>query len=250
MVLKKITNVPKFKLYIKMKIKILFFLMLSVFCFYTISAQKSNKKTIITGNVVDAAKGPIPNAIIMIDGVKTNSMTDDKGNYKIKVKPDALKVGIFTFGNGIKEEVINGRTEINFTFGTISNQQPDLNNKPGEEGTDVGYGAVKKKNLTKPVTKIEGTDNKYASYTSITDLIQRKVSGAKISGSSVILQDSKDLFGGVPALIVVDGVSMNEIPDIQPTVVKSIEVLKGPAAAMYGSRGYGGVIIIKTKNQN
>ena len=71
-----------------MKIKILFFLMLSVLCFYTISAQKSNKKITITGTVLDAARGPIQNAIVMIDGAKTNSLTDDKGNYKIKVKPD------------------------------------------------------------------------------------------------------------------------------------------------------------------
>jgi TonB-dependent SusC/RagA subfamily outer membrane receptor len=233
-----------------MKIKVLFFVLLSFLCICSISAQKSNKKITITGTVTDAAKGPISNAIIMIDGVKTNSLTDEKGYYKIKVKPDALKVGIFTFGNGIKEEVIAGRTEINFTFGTLSNQQPDLNTKPGDVATDVGYGAIKKRDLTKQVTKIEGTDNKYASYTSITDLIQRNVSGARISGSSVILQDSKDLFGSVPALIIVDGVYMNDIPDIQPINVKSIEVLKGPAAAMYGSRGYGGVIIIKTKIQN
>ena len=233
-----------------MKIKVLYVVLLSFLCICSLSAQKSNKKITITGTVLDAVKGPISNAIIMIDGVKTNSLTDVKGNYKIKVKPDALKVGIFTFGNGIKEEVIGGRTEINFIFGTLSNQQPDLNVKPGDEATDVGYGTVKKKDLTQSVTKIEGTDNKYASFTSITDLIQRKVSGAKISGSSVILQDSKDLFGSVPALIVVDGVAMNDIPDISPTVVKSIEVLKGSAASMYGSRGFGGVIIIKTKTQN
>jgi TonB-dependent SusC/RagA subfamily outer membrane receptor len=54
----------------------------------------------------------------------------------------------------------------------------------------------------------------------------------------------------VTALIVVDGVTMDEIPDIPPTSVKSIEILKGTAAAIYGSRGYGGVIIIKTKIQN
>lgn len=233
-----------------MRIKLIFLLFLSVMFIGSISAQKNNKKIAITGTVLDAVKGPISNAIIMIDGVKTNSMTDDKGNYKIKVKPDALKIGIFTFGNGVKEEVISGRTEINFTFGTISNQQPVTDTKVGDEATDIGYGSVKKKDLTKHVTSIEGTDNKYASYTSITDLIQRKVSGAKISGSSVILQDSKDFFGSVPALIVVDGIYMDEIPDIQPTLIKSIEVLKGTAASMYGSRGYGGVIIIKTKIQN
>jgi TonB-dependent SusC/RagA subfamily outer membrane receptor len=110
---------------------------------------------------------------------------------------------------------------------------------------------VKEKNLTTTVDKIDGTDKKYASYHSLKDMIERKVSGVKINGNGeVIIQDSKDLFGAVIALIVVDGVSMDALPDISPTVVKSIEVLKGSAAAIYGSRGYGGVIVIKTKVQN
>jgi TonB-dependent SusC/RagA subfamily outer membrane receptor len=73
------------------------------------------------------------------------------------------------------------------------------------------------------------------------------VSGVQILNGQVVIQGSKDFFGSVPALIVVDGVPMDGIPDISPTVVKSIEVLKGTAAAIYGSRGYGGAILIKTK---
>jgi TonB-dependent SusC/RagA subfamily outer membrane receptor len=81
-------------------------------------------------------------------------------------------------------------------------------------------------------------------------MIQREVSGCRISGGSVVIQESKDLFGSIPALIVVDGVYMDDLPEIPPTSVKSIEVLKGTAAAIYGSRGYGGAIIIKTKIQS
>jgi hypothetical protein len=234
-----------------MKIKLFLLILLTALCFNTISAQKNNKKITITGTVLDVAKGPIVNAIIMIDGQKTNSLTDSKGNYKIKVKRNALKIGIFTFGNGIFEEDINGRTRINFNFGTKANQQqPDQNIAPGEEGIGIGYANVKKKNLTTQINKIDGTDKKYASYNSIFDMIQREVSGVRFNGSSAIIQDSKDLFGDVPALIIVDGVYMDAIPDIPPRIVKSIEVLKGTAAAIYGSRAYGGAIIIKTKIQN
>ncbi len=95
--------------------------------------------------------------------------------------------------------------------------------------------------------KIDGTNKKYASYRSLSDMLQREIPGVKISGSSVVLQDSKDLWGSVPALIVVDGIPMEGLPDIQPINVKSIEVLKGAAASIYGSRGYGGAIVIKTK---
>jgi len=234
-----------------MKIRLVFLILLSAFCINSITAQKSNKKITITGTVMDASKGPIANAIIMIDDQKTNSVTDSKGNYKVKIKSTASKISIFTFGQGTKEEQINGRTEINFNFGTTTVQKPaDQTVAPGEEGVNSGYGLVKKKNLTTDVNKIDATNKKYASYSTIYEMIEREVSGVKIDGSSAIIQGSKDLFGSVTALIVVDGVTMDNIPNIPPTSVKSIEVLKGTAAAIYGSRGYGGVIVIKTKLQN
>jgi TonB-dependent SusC/RagA subfamily outer membrane receptor len=233
-----------------MKIKLIFLILLSTFCINSMNAQKNNKKITITGTVLNAAKEPIVNAIIMIDDQKTNFLTDSKGNYKIKVKPTASKIGIFTFGHGTAEEVINGRTQINFNFGTVATGQADQTIAPGEQGVNTGYGLVKQKNLTTDVHKIDGTNKKYASYNTISEMIQREVSGVRISGSSVIIQASADFFGDVPALIVVDGNSSYSLPDISPVYVKSIEVLKGTSAAIYGSRGYGGVIIIKTKIQN
>jgi len=224
--------------------------MLSFLCINNISAQKSNKKITITGTILDADSVPIPNSIIMIDGQKTNSVTNSNGEYKIKVKPTAKRIGIFTFGSGFREEAINGRTNITIRLSKVTAQKPDEVNAEGEQGVGVGYASVKKKNVTTQVSSIDGTKSKYASYSNIADMIQREVSGVKISGSTVVIQDSKDFFGSVPALIVVDGVYMNGLPDISPVQVKSIEVLKGASAAIYGSRGYGGVIVIKTKIQN
>jgi TonB-dependent SusC/RagA subfamily outer membrane receptor len=231
-----------------MRIKIFFLILLSVLCLNSVTAQKNSKRMTITGSVVDVAKKPIVNAIIMIDNKKTNSITDSKGNYKIKVKSNASKIGIFTFGNGIIEEEINGRTRINFNFRTgTSRQLPDQDIAPGEEAINVGYKHVKKKNLNYPVSKIDGTNKKYASYSSIYDMIQREVSGVQVNGTTIVIQDSKNLWGYVPPLFVVDGIYVDTIEDIQPSVVESIEVLKGASAAIYGSRGYGGAILIKTK---
>jgi TonB-dependent SusC/RagA subfamily outer membrane receptor len=231
-----------------MKIKILFLILLSALCINSINAQKKNKKVTISGIVVNAANEPIVNAIIMIDDVKTNSMTDAEGKYSVKVKPTAARIGIFTFGHGTSEDSIKGRTEINFTFSKVGIKRPaEETVAQGEQGVNTGYGLVKQKNLTTDVNKIDGTKKKYASYSSIIEMIQREVSGVQILNGQVVIQGSKDFFGSVPALIVVDGVPMDGIPDISPTVVKSIEVLKGTAAAIYGSRGYGGAILIKTK---
>jgi len=236
-----------------MKIKVLLLVVLSFLCFNTISAQKAGKKITLTGVVHDASGNPITNAIVMIDGERTSSLTDFKGAFKIKVKSNAQRIGIFTFGSGILEEAIDGRTEINLKFGVTAahqSQGQDQVAEAGEAGVNTGYTYVKEKNLTNEVSKIDGTKKKYASYTSIYEMIQREVSGVKVSGTNIIIHDSKDFFGSVPALLVVDGTYVNDLSNIAPISVESIEVLKGTAAAMYGSRGYGGVVLIKTKINN
>lgn len=234
-----------------MKIKIVFLLLISVVCIYGISAQKSNKKITITGTVVDASGNPVGNAIVMIDGKNTSSITDSKGFYQVKVKSDAERIGILTFGSGLIEESISGRTEINLKFGVSATQQktgPEI--EPGDEAVNTGYGYVKQKNVTTEASKIDGTNKKYASYSSVYEMIQREVSGVRISGTSIIINESKDFFGNIPALLVVDGTYVTDFSNISPSSVESIEVLKGTAAAMYGSRGYGGAVVIRTRLKN
>jgi hypothetical protein len=231
-----------------MKTKIFFFILLSVLFLNSATAQKSSNKITITGTVLDSNGNPVANAMVMIDGVNTSSMTDSKGVYKIKVKSNAQKIGIISFGNGLVEAVIGGRSEINFKFSKSTlNQQPDQNVSPGEEGVNTGYNYVKKKDMTSPATQIDGTDKKYASYSSVSEMITRETSGVKYTGSSYIIQDSKDFFGSVPALLVLDGVYVDNFDGISPTSVESIVVLKGSSAAIYGSRGYGGAIVLKTR---
>jgi TonB-dependent SusC/RagA subfamily outer membrane receptor len=225
-------------------------LVFSVLCINSLSAQKLPGKIEIKGTVLDVYNGPIANAIIMIDGQKTNSLTNEKGYYKIRVKPGALKIGVFTFGNGTIENYIDGMTWINFNFNSVANQVADPNFSDREQGVNSGYGLIKKKNLTTDVSKIDGTDDKYSTYSSITEMIMREVSGVQVKGSDLIIQGSQNMYGYVYPLIVVDGVAMNHLPDIPPTTVKSIEVLKGTAGAIYGSRANGGVIVIRTKLQN
>ena len=175
-------------------------------------------------------------------------MTDSKGAYKIKVKSNAQKIGIISFGNGMVEEAIERRSEINFKFSKSSlNQQPDQTASPGEEGVNTGYNYVKKKDMTSPAKQIDGTDKKYASYSSVAEMITRETSGVKYTGSSYIIQDSKDFFGSVSALLVLDGIYVDNFDGISPSSVESIVVLKGSSAAIYGSRGYGGAIVVKTK---
>jgi TonB-dependent SusC/RagA subfamily outer membrane receptor len=230
-----------------MKFRIFLLILLSVLCIQNIEAQKA-KKVKITGTVLGIDKSPIMNAMILIDGEKTNATTDAKGNYSLKVKPDANVIMIVSFGNGTFEDSIKGRTEINFNFSTIGTAvATDAENSKNEEAVNTGYRVEKRKNTTTEISKIDGTNQKYRSYSNIYDMIQREVSGVKVMGKTIIVQDAKDFFGPVLPLLLVDGVTVSTIENVSPSSVKSIEVLKGTSAAMYGTRGYGGVIVITTK---
>lgn len=227
------------------KILILFFAVTAV---NSLSAQKPSRKFEIKGTVMDVYNSPIANAIIMIDDQKTNSVTNSKGYYKVKVKNGASKISVFTFGNGTIEERIDGRNMINFSFKGMGAQLPP--SQYGEQGVNTGYSTIKKKNLTTDITKIDGTDQKYSTYSSIFDMLQREVSGIRIDGNEVVIQDSQNFYGYVHPLVIVDGVAMSHVPDLPPVSIKSIEVLKATSAAIYGSRANGGAIVIRTKIQN
>jgi TonB-dependent SusC/RagA subfamily outer membrane receptor len=228
-----------------MKTKIFLFLLLSVLYVNTLTAQKHNKKITITGYVVDDAQRPVENAIIMINGKNSDYFTDIKGYYKIKVKSNTEKIGIFVFPNRIIEESINGRERINFSLITPGPpQEYDASKDPGEEEINLGYGTVKKKNITSEVGKINGRNRKGAFYNTIYDMIRGRVPGVIVNGRSIRIRGDSSLNLTNEPLFVVDGVSVTSIDNIQPQMVKSIEVLKGASASMYGSRGANGVILI------
>ena len=233
-----------------MKTKIIFLLLFSAITITATQAQKGNKKNnkkiTISGFVVDGTQRPIANAIIMIDDEKTSKFTDNKGFYKIKVKSDVNKIGIFTLTNGIVEEPVNARTRINFTFtGSVPDQLNGEVLSPGDEPVNVGYATVRKKDLTNPVGQIDVTESKYSSYHSIYDVLKGgAVPGVQVSGNSIRIQGASSLMLSTEPLFVVDGVPVETVDDIQPVMVKSIQVLKGSAASIYGSRGANGVILI------
>jgi TonB-dependent starch-binding outer membrane protein SusC len=227
-----------------MRYRILLSIFLAVILFTGSFGQKSGKKITITGYVTDETGASIANAIIMVDGEKTNYITDGKGFYKIKARPENKRIGIFTFTNGIVEDVINGRNKINFKFNGSVPDQKSAEIDPGDEAIDVGYGVVKRKALAVPVEKIDGTKLKYASYSTIYEMIRGEVPGVHVNGNSIMIRGATSINSGTEPLFVVDGVPVITIDNIQPQMVKSIEVLKGSAASIYGTRGSNGVIII------
>jgi len=206
------------------------------------------KRSRITGYVTDAKHYPVIDAILMVDDKQTGIITDENGYYKVRVKDDAKAIGVFSYSLGTLEEAINGRTRINFTFqGSLLEQDfpPGSLTKPEQqEKINIGYGSIDRDKLTTSISKLDGTNPKYASYSSIYDMLQGTVPGVFVNGNNVLIRGITSFFLSNEPLYVVNGIPVASIDDISPQMVKSIEVLKGSASTIYGSRGANGAILI------
>jgi TonB-dependent SusC/RagA subfamily outer membrane receptor len=219
---------------------VLIFLMPS---FMAITAQKQAKKYVLSGVVVDANQKPIQGAIVLIDNKKTDCTTDANGFYKLKVSPNAKTISVFTMSGIVSELPIEGKTVVNFKLQS-KGQSSGENMKGDEEQINIGYGSVDKKNLLTPVGKIDGQNPKYASYTNIYDMIRGEVPGVQVNGKNIVIQGPSSINLSSTPLFVIDGMVVESIDDLKPQFVKSIEILKGSSASIYGSRGTNGVILI------
>jgi TonB-dependent SusC/RagA subfamily outer membrane receptor len=230
-----------------MKIKsILIFTVLVLFSFIA-SGQKAEKKITIRGEVKDSLKAPVKDGIIFIDNVKTGSVTNNKGRFKIKISPSAAKILVFSPIKGISESMIEGKTTINLTLSGSGKLPSEILNKyRNDELIDVGYGTMKKQAVIAGSAS-RASNPKFSSYTNIFEMIRGEVPGVQVRGQSVFLQGNVSFGGSSEALFVVDGIAVSQINDVSPSDVKSIQTLKGPATAVYGMQGANGVIMIKTK---
>lgn len=227
----------------------LFFLIMAFLAIQPVMGQQSGKKVTITGVVVDLSGYPVPDAFLMVDGTKSKLVTDHKGMYKIRVKTSATRIGIFTSPPANIEERIDGRTTINFALpDSIVVQIKSQRYEYFEEEVNVGYGTEKRKNVTVPVSKIDGKKDRYASYNTIYEMIRGEVPGVQVTGTSIRIRDSWSVNGETEPLFVVNGTPVISIEGIHPQAVKSISILKGSAASIYGTRGMNGVILITLKN--
>jgi len=235
-----------------MKIKIFFLILFSVLSVTSSIAQRKSKKLTITGLVTDANQNPVSGAMILVDNKSTNTVTNNKGYYKISIRRDTGLITAFTFDRGVGEAaLLNGQTTINITLiGTTSSQNYIQDNNEDDKLVNAGYGSVDPKNLPLYVNSLDVSNDKYASYTNIYEVLRGTIPGVEVNGKSIRIQGASSFMLSTEPLFVVDGIVVSSIDDISPSLIRSIEVLKGSAASIYGSRSSSGVILIQLKGSS
>lgn len=210
----------------------------------------------VSGVVSDEKGEPLPGAVIVVkcaDGTVTGSFTADvDGRYDLSChKGDVIEAYFLGFDR--RNEPVDGRTKIDFIL------HPDAASTL-DEVVVIGFGEVKKSDLTGSVTHVKMGDVREAPVTSIDEALQGRIAGADImstsgdpgSTTSIRIRGTRSITAGNDPLIVVDGVmdAVSDLNDINPADIESISVMKDASStAIYGARGANGVIIITTKGE-
>ncbi|HEX2968451.1 MAG TPA: TonB-dependent receptor plug domain-containing protein [Bacteroidales bacterium] len=220
---------------------------LLLFFFLSLSLILSAQKTQLTGKVTDTNQNPVKGAMIFTDQNNTGKATNKQGVYKIKLDASVKTIKVVTADGRISEQLYNNESEINFTLPVnLTGSSNVATSGQQDEEVNIGYGTVNKKNVTSSVTKVDASKEQYV-YKDIYEMLKGKP-GVQVTGRTVRIQGGvNSLNSGTEPLYVVDGITVGSIDGILPQTVKSIEILKGSSASIYGSRGANGVILITLK---
>jgi TonB-dependent SusC/RagA subfamily outer membrane receptor len=228
-----------------MKTRFLILLLVALMAGSQAEGQKKNKMITVTGEVTDTTMAPVSGALIVVDWESSGATSRSNGTFRIKVRPETQTVGVYTSNLGSAITAYVGQTTLNFV---LDGKEALINFTPPESERDreidIGYATVKRKDLTTDVGYIDGQDEANKGYTNIYDMIRGKVPGVSVVGNSIIIRGVNSVNASTDPLLIVDGVVVSSIDNISPSMVKSISVLKGPDAAIYGSRGANGVLLI------
>jgi len=211
------------------------------------SAPSSVDRT-VTGVVVDENGEGLPGVSIQAKGSTAGTSTDLDGKFRIVVSDDVNTLIFSYIGYMTQESALANSSELKITLA------PDI--KSLSEVVVVGYGTVKKKDLTGSVGSVDAQTITSRGTTSVMGAIQGAVAGVDISSNSVRpgggfaiqIRGQNSLAGGGP-LYVVDGVVTSDINFLNPADIEQIDILKDASStAIYGSRGSNGVVLVTTKN--
>ena len=216
-----------------------------------VSYAQSPDKITVAGCVKDAAGDFLIGATVQVKGISGGTITDIDGNYILKDVPRTATLVFSYVGMQNKEVPVNGKSTINVTLLDDALQL--------EQVVVIGYGSVKKSDVTGSVTSVKTEALKEIPANSVEGLLQGRAAGLQVinssqdpgGGATVRIRGGSSLRGSNAPLVVVDGFPLGDAGDlkqINPSDIVNMEILKdASASAIYGSRGANGVIMITTK---
>lgn len=228
-----------------MKSKLYFFVML-LFSFTTAMSQSKT----VTGHVTSGAGEALTGVSVSLKGTRTVTATNASGDYSISVPARGNAVLVFSYvGSKSQEITVGNRTVVDVTLQNTASTLNDV--------VVVGYGTVRRKDLTGSVSSVSAKDLKDIPINSAEEALAGRLAGVQVTGSEgspdaqvqirvrgggSITQDNSPLY-------VVDGIIVdNALSTLSPQDIETIDVLKDASAtAIYGARGANGVVIITTK---
>lgn len=232
-----------------------------------INSQQPQKKE-ISGSVKDSKGQPLPGVSVVVKGTTIGVITDNEGNFKISVPNDSRTIVFSFIGMKVQEISIEGKSMITVA---MVEEAVGIN-----EVVVVGYGEMRKKDMTGSVSSFNPDDRDGAKQSSVDKMLQGKIAGVNVRSTtatpgaavSVIIRGANSLRGDNQPLYVIDNIpiasttqdaasafsggdlqiAQNPLLSLNPEDIASVEILKDASAtAIYGSRGANGVILITTK---
>ncbi len=202
----------------------------------------------VTGTVKDAAGEPLIGVSVMIKGTSTGAMTDIDGNFSLPSVPSSSKLTFSYVGYKTKTVDVGSSSQFSVVL--------EEDNTTLEDVVVIGYGTMKRKDLTGAVASVSGDKLAANPVSNVMQALQ-----GQLPGVSVVSQDGRPgasmairVRGGGSItqsndpLYIVDGVQVSDISDIPADNIESVDVLKdGASTAIYGARGANGVILVTTK---
>jgi iron complex outermembrane receptor protein len=222
------------------------------FCLALFSTMAFAQNKEVSGKVTDSKDGsPVAGISVLgvtASGKKVGTATANDGSFKLSSTDGVTKITFSGVGFDKQELNVSGKSEVAVS---MKSSNTALN-----EVTVVGYGTLKKREITSAITRVNAEQFNKGNINDVAQLLQGKVAGLSVAraggdvngGFEIRLRGLSTIGAGTSPLVVVDGQVGADLNSIDPNDIKSIDVLKdGSSAAIYGTRGSAGVIIVTTK---
>jgi len=213
-------------------------------------SQEIRQNSSVSGKVTDTGGNELTGVSVSVKGTSIGTLTDINGNYVLKPDRNDAVLQFSYLGMKTQEIPLQGKTVMNVIM--------EEDNVLLGEVVAIGYGSIRKEEITSSVARIKSEDFISGIVTSPLQLLQGKVAGLGISHTSgnpvtgdvdIMLRGVSTLAASAAPLIVIDGIPGGSLNAISAEDVENITILKdGSAAAIYGTQGTNGVILITTKN--